>query len=119
MKITTETQGQVVVVRLKGALFSWNDQGEADKTALSGLFESLLQDNKNRIILDLKMVRSIDQVGMGCLLLACKINHDAGGRLVVVPGNQTIKRELETTGLDSLWALFDSVEEALRYFESS
>jgi anti-anti-sigma factor len=71
-------------------------------------------DDAERAIVDLTHVGYIDSSGVTELMLAFNRRRDANGepiRLVVVPGSN-VARLVELTGLNQLFLIFDSLEDA-------
>ena len=65
------------------------------------------------LIVDLSATEFLDSTGLGALLTAYKRLSRRGGRLVVVPGEPSVTRVFEITGLDSIFTFADSLEEAI------
>lgn len=65
-----------------------------------------------RVILDLSRVEFIDSSGLGAIVAAMK-QMGQGGRLDLACLNPTVDKVFRLTRMDSVFALFATVEEAL------
>jgi anti-sigma B factor antagonist len=67
----------------------------------------------HELILDLSQTAFLDSTGLGAILVAHKRLSAAGGRLVIVPGQASVARVLEVTGMESLCAFAATRDEAV------
>ena len=71
------------------------------------------------IVLDFSATEFLDSTGLGALLTAYKRLSARGGRLLVVPGDATVARVFEITGLDTIFTFAATREEALALAQAS
>jgi anti-sigma B factor antagonist len=94
-------------------------EGEIDLHAAPSMQEridAVLERGKTRVIVDLSAVRYIDSTGLTVLLGALKRLRRDGGALALVVTDYDIERMLESTGLDGMFAVHRSRDEALEHF---
>jgi anti-sigma B factor antagonist len=101
-----EEVGTAVVVRLGGELDLYN----AAQVGMA-LADACAQAPE-RLVVDLEKVEFIDSTALGVLIETRTKLDNRGGFLLAAPGLQT-RRALEISGLDKLFAVHDTVPEAL------
>ncbi|HKP19538.1 MAG TPA: STAS domain-containing protein [Gaiellaceae bacterium] len=94
-----------VVVRLAGELDLYNS-GEVGETLTQVAGES-----PDRVVVDLGEVSFIDSTALGTLVEARK--HVQDGRLLLASPAPEVRRALEVSGLLALFAVHDSLDDAL------
>ena len=73
----------------------------------------LIEDGKKRIVVDLSSATFIDSTTLGVLVGGVKRLRPGGGSLALVCTDQNITKIFEITGLDRVFAIHESREEAL------
>jgi anti-sigma B factor antagonist len=89
--------------------------GEVDIYTAPALRErlvALLADGQARIVVDLTRVDFMDSTGLGVLVGALKRAKERDGRLVLAGAHGTVQRVLGVTGLDRVFEMRATVEEA-------
>lgn len=84
------------------------------KTHMIALFEA----NNANIIFDFSRATYLDSTAMGTLIGGLKRSMRMGGTLAIVCTNRDIKRTFEITGLDKIFDIFDTVEDAASSFKA-
>jgi anti-anti-sigma factor len=94
-EVTVSTEGGVRVVAVTG---------ELDLDTMGELNEALGTDAGlvATTVIDLRGLTFIDSSGVSGVLTAARRAHDAGARLVCVPGPPQIRRVFEMTGIDTV-----------------
>jgi anti-sigma B factor antagonist len=90
--------------------------GDVDLYVAADLRESvaqLIDRGKSRLVIDLTETTFIDSTTLGILVGAMRRLRTRGGRLTVVCPNPAISRVFEITGLDRMFGVYDTREEAL------
>ena len=77
----------------------------------SGLVE-VIREGPSSIVLDLSEVTFLDSTGLGVLITGLKRCRSAGGDLVLVTAQPNVLKVLEITGLNDVFKVHDSVEDA-------
>ena len=106
----TDNTQSVMVMRAKGRIDS-QTAPEFEHALLQ-----LLDDNRNKIILNLQEVEFLSSAGLRALVKALKSAQSDGGdvRLVSVP--EPIEGLLLTVGMNQMFKMFPTTEEALVSF---
>jgi anti-sigma B factor antagonist len=73
----------------------------------------LIEDGKKRIVVDLSAATFIDSTTLGVLVGGVKRLRPAGGSLAVVCTDQNITKIFEITGLDRVFPIHESRDDAL------
>jgi anti-anti-sigma factor len=94
-EVTVSTEDGVRVVAVSG---------ELDLDTMGELNEALAADDGPvaTTVIDLRGLTFIDSSGVSGVLAAARRARDAGGRLVCVPGQPSIRRVFELTGVDTV-----------------
>ena len=79
-------------------------------------FEELIGAGHADIVIDLKGVTFIDSSALGVLVGAVRRLHPLGGRLVVVAEGHAVMRPVTLTGLDQVFTVVSTRDEALGVF---
>ncbi len=90
--------------------------GEVDVATAPRLRErliALVNDEQYQIVVDLVGVDFIDSTGLGVLIGALKRVRTHGGQLLLVCTERRILKVFEITGLDRVFQLVNSVDEAV------
>ena len=78
----------------------------------------LIDGGKKRIVVDLSSATFIDSTTLGVLVGGVKRLRPAGGALALVCTDQNITKIFEITGLDRVFSIHDTRNEALESLES-
>jgi anti-sigma B factor antagonist len=101
-----ELENGVCVVSLKGEI------DIASATTLRSALVRLRQHGYRRFVLDISEVAHMDSTGLG-VLLGFYRSLDESSELAIAAAPQNVLALLNVTGLDSRFAMFASVDEAL------
>jgi anti-anti-sigma factor len=100
--------GSTAVIAPRGEL----DLGNVDE--LDASVEGARQDGRQRLLIDLSEVTHMDSTAMARLIAAHQSAVAGGGGVVLVAPAGAIRRTLEVRGLDGLFEVASSREEALQ-----
>ena len=75
-----------------------------------------MEDGEKKFVVDFSDTGYIDSSGLGVLVSLAKKVREAGGDLVLAGLNEDLRTLFELTKLDTLFAIKESVEEALSGF---
>jgi anti-anti-sigma factor len=70
-----------------------------------------VEGNQSRVMIDLKNVLFMDSAGLGALVAAYKIAQQANGELMLCSLNGQARMLLEMTGLESVFRIYESIED--------
>ncbi len=73
----------------------------------------VLRDGISSIVLDLSAVTFLDSTGLGVLITCLKRCRSAEGDLVLVTAQPNVLKVLEITGLNDVFHVHDSVDDAI------
>ncbi len=73
----------------------------------------IIEEGKTRVVVDLSQATFIDSTTLGVLVGGVKRLRPAGGSLVLVCADENITKIFEITGLDRVFPIHDSRDEAL------
>lgn len=104
-------QGQAVIM-IKSRVFGLLDQA----ISFRALCEELRTKGHKFIAVDLSEAESINQEGIGALLVQLKKTKEVGGKLVLCSCSVGVHKKITETKLQEVFSCFDSQEEALASF---
>ena len=110
MQIDQSKNGSVAVLTLTGDLDSFSS------IYLKERLGKLFTDSTYEVIIDLNMVDFVDSAGLGQLVSALKMCVHHKGNLMLVGVNKSIMDLLKITKLDTVFRIYDSVEDAVAGF---
>lgn len=90
--------------------------GEVDVLSAPKLKETIIEHITNKaqlIIVDLTEVEYLDSTGLGTLIGSLKRTREAKTRLSIVGMNARLRRLFDITGIDKIFLIYDSVEQAV------
>jgi anti-sigma B factor antagonist len=92
-------------------------EGELDVGNAAQLREAVAaaQDGHHTLIVDLTAVTFLDSVSLGVLIGAYNRARESGGALAVVCTDARVHRVFRITGLDKVFAFYDSVDAAVAH----
>jgi anti-anti-sigma factor len=106
LRISTEADDDVTVVRLSGELDSMN------VTDLEAAFSTLLAGRRNLFVLDLAALEFIDSAGLGSLVALWERSMEQGCFLALGGVSPRIQEVLQITGLNCVLQPRGSVDAA-------
>jgi anti-sigma B factor antagonist len=113
MEITTQQLDDCDVVKAQGRIDSMT------APALEETFEAITEAGRHHIVFDMSEVNFISSVGLRVMIDAQKACRRAGGEVVVASLSPLIDRAFDLAGYHSLFAVYDTVDEAIDHFRSS
>ena len=90
--------------------------GEVDVYSAPALKDSLtelLQSGSSTVVVDLSDVAFLDSTGLGALVEARAATTEAGGSLPIVCSHERILKLFTITGLDGVFSIHPTVDEAV------
>ncbi len=107
VEVSTHQQDGVWVVSVAGDI----DVSNADRLR-EGL-DRVLASGQERLVVDLRAVPFMDSTGLGVLVGRLKVVRARRGSMRLVCADPRMLRVLSITGLDTVFALHDTVESAI------
>lgn len=105
--VTTSQHGGVFVLALGG------DIDVASAVTMRDALDRVIAAGHHRVVLDLNEVRFLDSTGLGVMVGRLKAVRDLGGDLHLACTSPRILRVLSITGLDEVFTVHQTAEEAV------
>jgi len=112
MNIEIEESNNRVILRLKGNII-----GGPDSTEFNNSIKQLISQGKIKIVIDLGNVSYVNSTGLSILFRGDRTVKEAGGDMKFASLNEKMKNLLLITKLNTIFDIYDSVEEAVKGFE--
>jgi anti-sigma B factor antagonist len=106
VEIETTTTGPATVLNLDGYLDSFS------VNYLKDSFNKLFDKGIYKVIVNLTAVGFVDSAGLGQLVSALRMCVHNTGNVVLVGANESITDLLKITKLDTVFKIYDTIEEA-------
>jgi anti-sigma B factor antagonist len=109
----------VVVDHISTDVVVLHVSGELDTTSTNELtkpIETHVVDSNRGVVVDLSGVRFLGSAGLEALVLGQQRATSAGVEFVVVADSRSALRPIEATGLDSVFTILSSVDQARERF---
>jgi anti-sigma B factor antagonist len=114
MHMSERNVGSVTILELAGTVTI-----DADAARFKEEINSLLLQQRTRVILNLAEVSYIDSGGLGQIVASSAVLKSAGGALKLLNANERTRHLLSITRLLRVFETFDTEEAALRSFETT
>lgn len=75
--------------------------------------DAAVRDGHVNLVVDLSQVRFLDSTGLGVLVGRLKLTRSRGGSLRLVATEEKVLKVFAITGLDKVFELYDTLDEAL------
>ncbi|SER40775.1 stage II sporulation protein AA (anti-sigma F factor antagonist) [Lentzea xinjiangensis] len=112
----------VVVDRITSDVVVLHVSGELDTTSsseLNGPLDSHVVEANRAVVVDLAGVKFLGSAGLEALVLGQQRASRAGVDFIVVAAARAALRPIEATGLDSVFTIVRSVDEAVERYTAS
>ena len=107
LSVTTSRQDDVSVVTVAGEVDVYT------AAQLRAVLDEEIGAGNARLVVDLDEVSFLDSTGLGVLVGRLKLVRNNSGWLRIVCSNDRILRVFRITGLDKVFGIHDSLEDAL------
>lgn len=111
MKIEEKTVKDTLILILSGELMG----GEETKPLQERIYKTI-EDNKPKVILDMKNIKWMNSSGLGIIMSCLTTLRGSDGDLCITGASERVKRPIEVTKLDQVIKLFDSIDEAVKSY---
>ena len=108
MEVKEERYGNVNVISVEGNL-----KGGQSVISLHSSIKSCLENDFNKIVIDLKGVEWMGSVGIGILICCLTAVKNAGGELRLSGLNEKVKRLLQITNLEKIFDIYPNAKNAV------
>jgi anti-sigma B factor antagonist len=110
LNIIKNRQGEVTLLDIQGVI----KLGESARE-FSSYLEKVLQDETGPVVINFEGINYMDSTGLGELIGYLQKFEDRQRKMVLVKPSHRILALLKITKLDTVFKIFDSRDEALRY----
>jgi anti-sigma B factor antagonist len=110
MELKVTQQDGVAIVEIVGELDAFN------LAQASTAVDALVGADKPKVVLNLRLMSFINSSALGYLIKARKTALAHGGEIVIAHPRQMLRKLLVTLGLDKVYTIFETVEEAVKHF---
>ena len=107
MKVTRTERNGVAILRLEGEFDSFETELVREN------FEACVREGRHQVVLDLSNLSFANSTTIAYLITAQKQAQSLGGKVVLAHPGEFILKTLKTLGLDQLFAIQDSVDDAV------
>jgi len=111
MKFNSNIIDNVLVVEIQGELMGGAESEDFKKI----IYHSIEEDVIN-VVVDLANATWMNSSGLGVLITGLSTVRSSGGDLYLANVTDRIRRPLEITKLDTVFSIFNSVEQAIASF---
>ena len=111
MEYTISNQSSYKLITLSGRLI---EQSQAE--GLIEEFEGFIQSGSNKFLMSLEELEYVNSTGLNLLIGMFTQARNAGGELVIGGISPKVKKLMVMTKLDSIFKIYDSVDEATESF---
>ncbi len=110
MKIITDKQGDVFICKLEGEI-DFNNSPELRKS-----FIKLIENQAQKVVLDLEKVSYIDSSGLATLVEVLQKLKSSNGQLKLVNLQEKVRGVFEITKLEKLFEIYSQIQQAIESF---
>ncbi|MCG8608785.1 STAS domain-containing protein [bacterium] len=111
MQIKETMHSEVAVLALKGKLM-----GGPETTAIHDKVKELVDNEVNKIVIDLAKVKWMNSSGLGALMGSLTTAKNSGGNVKLANVTEKVKSLFMITKLVTIFETFDGVEEAVNSY---
>lgn len=112
MKFVQKEVGDVTVIEVHGKMIG----GPENSEKFYGLFKRLIEEEKTKVIVNLRKTPWANSQGVGMLIGAHTSMQNAGGELVLAHVVDKINDVLSVTRLLLIFKTFETLDEAIAHF---
>ena len=111
MKLEKHRYDDIIILKFTGEFDTFNLPGFSER------IDKMISQGDNLMILDLHLLKFINSAALGYLIKTSKSVSDKGGELVMARPSKFVKKTLSTLGLDSVFKMYTTVEDAIQHFK--
>jgi len=112
MKFKSRESKGITIIELNG-----NVMGGPDATSLNEQLHKLIDEKKNKVIVDLEDVKFINSSGLGMLIGGLTTLRNNGGEMKLARASKKIEDLLKMTKLTTVFDVHKTVNEAVAAFK--
>ncbi len=112
MKFKSRESKGITIIELTG-----NVMGGPDATSLNEQLHKLIDEKKNKVVVDLDEVKFINSSGLGMLIGGLTTLRNNGGEMKLARASKKIEELLKMTKLSTVFDVHKSVNDAVAAFK--
>ena len=109
MNYNVSEKSGITILALAGKIM-----GGPEATEINDEINRLIDENKVKVVIDLKNVEWMNSSGLGILIGAITLLKSNKGKFILIHVSDRIKNLLKITKLNSVFELSDSLDEAIK-----
>jgi anti-sigma B factor antagonist len=114
MKCSTKYVDDVLVIEIQGEIM-----GGADSESFRNIIYEAIEQDQVFIVADLKNATWMNSSGLGMLISGLTTLRSSGGDLRLTNLSDKVRRPLEITKLESVFLIYNSVEDAINSYKTN
>jgi anti-anti-sigma factor len=107
-----DAEVNVVILKFTGEFDTFNLPGFSER------IDRMIALGDVKMVLDLHLLKFINSAALGYLIKTHKAVKEKGGEMVLARPSKFLKKTLVTLGLDGVFKIFDTVENAISHFKN-
>ena len=111
MNFNTEEKEGIIVFKIEGEMV-----GGPDATLLTEKLRDLVNENKNKIVMDLKNVGFMNSSGLGILIGALTTVRNSGGDIKLLHLSKRLQDLIRITKMNRVFDVLENEDEAIARF---
>ena len=112
MKLNSKNINDVFIIEIEGEIM-----GGSEADDFKDLLYNAIEDGYTNVVIDLEKATWMNSSGLGMLIMGLTSVRSSEGDLRLANVSERIKRPLEITKLDSVFSIYNSVEQAISSFK--
>ncbi len=109
--IAVRRNGRITVIQLTGELDAYTS------ARFREVMVDAIESGGENVVVSMAEVQYIDSSGLGALVGGLKRSSERNGRVVIVCAQPQVRKVFEITGLEKVFPLYSTEEEAIGAFE--
>ncbi len=114
MKCSSKNVEETLVIEIEGEIM-----GGADSIGFRNIIYEAIEEDKVFIVADLSKATWMNSSGLGMLISGLTTVRSSGGDLRLANLSEKVRRPLEITKLESVFLIYNSVEDAVNSYKTS
>jgi anti-anti-sigma factor len=111
MKLEKKRYDDVVILKFAGEFDAFN------LPTFSQRIDTMIDGGDRQLVLDLQLLKFINSAALGYLIKTSRRVKDLKGEMVLARPSRFIRKTLATLGLEGVFSIFESVEDAIMHFK--
>ncbi|UCE06505.1 MAG: STAS domain-containing protein [bacterium] len=114
MRCSTKSVEETLVIEIEGEIM-----GGSESESFQNIIYKAIEEDKVFIVADLTKAHWMNSSGLGMLISGLTTLRSSGGDLRLANLSEKVRRPLEITKLETVFLIYNSVEEAINSYKTS